>query len=422
MFNVDLKEKLKTLSALTSSQSPLAQWQKEMQDEPIPNRSNEDWRYADLSFLEKGNFKFVESQEANLVEYDAQLKKLRITVRSDSPTAVVHITSLCKGVQVFSRRDFANYAQASAIHKSLNHEWSYSNFFDSATYSLASHNLLVTFSSMMDEDVSVDIIFDMKNLKPDSVMGPHVICHVQPGATVKMTERYILAEKSLMISGVDYFIGENADAECLKLETIKTEGCHIHTSKYSLAKDARLKVVTLTQESFWSRHNCFIELTQAGAHADLLGAYTAYETNFVDHHTWIDHQVEHTTSSQEYHGVVTGKARAVFNGKIKIHKDAQKSSTSQINKNLLLSSTAEVDTKPELMIYADDVKASHGATIGQIQKDELFYLLSRGLTASKAKELLCAGFLNSIGESLSENLQEEFRLSVSRSLAKIVEG
>ncbi|MBY0316256.1 MAG: SufD family Fe-S cluster assembly protein, partial [Bdellovibrionales bacterium] len=144
--------------------------------------------------------------------------------------------------------------------------------------------------------------------------------------------------------------------------------------------------------------------------------------NFVDHHTWIDHQVEHTTSSQEYHGVVTGKARAVFNGKIKIHKDAQKSSTSQINKNLLLSSTAEVDTKPELMIYADDVKASHGATIGQIQKDELFYLLSRGLTASQAKELLCAGFLNSIGESLSENLQEEFRLSVKRSLAKIVEG
>ena len=121
----------------------------------------------------------------------------------------------------------------------------------------------------------------------------------------------------------------------------------------------------------------------------------------VDHHTRIDHLTPHTISLENYRGILDGHARGVFNGKVVVHPAAQNIDAQQSNKNLLISDYAEVDTKPELEIYADDVTCAHGATVGQLDKDAFFYLLSRGMDRDTARGLLTYAFAGEIVEQIS---------------------
>ena len=133
----------------------------------------------------------------------------------------------------------------------------------------------------------------------------------------------------------------------------------------------------------------------------LNGFYMAGENQHVDNHTRINHLKPHTESLEDYRGVIDAGGRCVFNGKVVVSPNAQKISADQSNNNLLLSTQAEIDTKPELEIYADDVKCSHGATVGQLDKNALFYLRSRGLSTAVATTLLTFAFAESVFSRLS---------------------
>ena len=135
-----------------------------------------------------------------------------------------------------------------------------------------------------------------------------------------------------------------------------------------------------------------IDIAQPGASANLNGLYLAGAEQHIDNHIRVDHRVGPAVSREEYRGILAGRARCVFNGKAIVHEGADGSDAEQSNHNLLLSETAEIDTKPELEIYADDVKCAHGATIGQLDKSALFYLRSRGLNEDEATQLLTRAF------------------------------
>ena len=141
-----------------------------------------------------------------------------------------------------------------------------------------------------------------------------------------------------------------------------------------------------------ARTDLHVKLNAAQAACHLNGLYKTKGKQVIDHHNSIEHCVEHCTSSENFRGIAEDQSRAIFNGKIVIAKDAQKSVTQQMNKNLLLSNQAEIDTKPELHIDADDVKASHGATIGYLEPEALFYLQARGIDFATAKTMLVHGF------------------------------
>jgi Fe-S cluster assembly protein SufD len=145
-----------------------------------------------------------------------------------------------------------------------------------------------------------------------------------------------------------------------------------------------------------ARQDLGVALVEPGAEALLNGLYHVDGKRHTDVHTRVDHLAPHTRSEEEYRGIVTDRGRAVFNGKAVIHRDAQKTDVRQANANLLLSEQAEVDTKPELEIYADDVKASHGATVGQLDESALFYLLSRGIDPESARALLTFAFAETV--------------------------
>lgn len=140
------------------------------------------------------------------------------------------------------------------------------------------------------------------------------------------------------------------------------------------------------------RNDVDIDMSEPGAEVMFCGLYIAGDGQHIDNHTRVDHRVGPTTSSQEYRGILNGNCRCVWNGKAIVHKGANGTDASQANHNLLLSDKAEIDTKPELEIYADDVKCSHGTTVGHLDEAALFYLRTRGLDQRRATEILTHAF------------------------------
>ncbi|MEX1056560.1 MAG: Fe-S cluster assembly protein SufD, partial [Natronospirillum sp.] len=174
---------------------------------------------------------------------------------------------------------------------------------------------------------------------------------------------------------------------------------HVGGVHVNLSRNARLNGFTLAIGSRLKRIDYQVSHCGEGAELILNGVYLPRGRQLVDYHTNVEHRVPHCTTSETFRGIIGDSARAVFNGRIHIHPQAQKSLAELSNKNLLTSNKAEVDTKPELEIYADDVKCAHGATVSQLDATALYYLQSRGIARAEAEVMLSFGFIN---ELLSE--------------------
>lgn len=173
-----------------------------------------------------------------------------------------------------------------------------------------------------------------------------------------------------------------------------------HEAFAQVAAGAKYHSTNITLASARTDHHVW--LMDSGAECKMHGLYKIKSKDEADFHTVIEHRAPATTSSQFYKGILDDDARGIFNGRVHIYPQAQKSIAEQVNKNLLLSDRAEIDTKPELQISADDVKATHGATVGQIDADQLFYLISRGVPAEAARDLLIEGFAGEILDFVTE--------------------
>lgn len=193
----------------------------------------------------------------------------------------------------------------------------------------------------------------------------------------------------------------NSSLTYTKVQT-SSEAQHLSSTQFRLARDARLESTQIAFGGALTRHNLEVTFVEEGGEAVVNGLYLGCGNEHIDNRTLIDHAVGNTTSSQLYKGVLDDTARAVFTGGVRIRKDAQKANSSQLNNNLMLSQKAEIDTKPELEIDADDVKAAHGATIGQINPDHVFYLQSRALSRKQAVEMLAFGFAQDIVDRISD--------------------
>ena len=166
------------------------------------------------------------------------------------------------------------------------------------------------------------------------------------------------------------------------------------------------------------RNNLNVNLDQEGAGCTLKGLYLVTGEQHVDNTTLIDHSKPNGTSNQIYKGILSGKATGVFSGKVLVHKDAQKTDAHQINKNLLLSDQSTMNTKPQLEILADDVQCTHGAAVGQLDEEAIFYFETRGISREKARKLLSYGFANEVIQAIS---YEPIRTELNRLVFKRLE-
>jgi Fe-S cluster assembly protein SufD len=218
-------------------------------------------------------------------------------------------------------------------------------------------------------------------------------------------------------SVTEAFTGENADLDLLRLQNEHNNSCQVTNTWINQKRDSRCQHGTITLHGGIVRNNLRINMEGEGAETSALGLFLTDKMQHVDSYTVIDHSKPHCTSNQYYKGVLDDASTGAFNGKIHVHPDAQKTEAFQTNNNILLTDTARMHTKPRLEIYADDVKCSHGATVGQLDEEALFYLQSRGIPKDESRLMLMDAFTWDVISKIKQvSLQERISELVSKRL------
>ncbi len=233
---------------------------------------------------------------------------------------------------------------------------------------------------------------------------PRNLIVLEPGSHATLVEYHVGLGNGAYFanSGTEVRVGEGAELHHYKVQEEGAEALHVATLHARLGRDALYDGFNLTTGARLARSEIAVQLAGEGADCRLNGAYMVRGRQHCDTTTAIDHLKPETSCHEVFKGVIDEQARAVFQGRIVVHPDAQRSSGHQLSKALLLSDQAEIDAKPELEIYADDVKCSHGATAGELDADALFYLRSRGLAAADAKRLLIEAFVGETVEAVAD--------------------
>lgn len=243
----------------------------------------------------------------------------------------------------------------------------------------------------------------------NTAIFPHILVIAEAGSKSTIIESYASQTKSFTNAAVQIVVEDNANLTHYRVQKESADAFHIGTTEVTLGAGSRYDSTNINLGGAISRHDIDLKFTAEGGEAFVDGLYMLNGSQHSDTHSVIDHIVPNCTSHQTYKGVLNDKSRAVFNGKVLVRANAHGTDAQQSNKNLLLSNEARVDTKPQLEIDNDDVKCSHGATVGQLEEEELFYLLTRGLPDTLARNLLTYGFaeeiINKIGiESIKKDL------------------
>ncbi|HSU59561.1 MAG TPA: Fe-S cluster assembly protein SufD [Bryobacteraceae bacterium] len=261
---------------------------------------------------------------------------------------------------------------------------------------------------------------------PDRTTHPRNLIVVDAGSQVRIVERYTGRGPYFTNAVTEIVVGENAIVEHVKLEEESADAFHVATIQVQQSRNSVFKSHNISLGGLLVRNDVNAVLS-TGSEGTLNGLYLANGRQHIDNHTALDHAAPHAASHELYKGILNGASSVVFNGKIFVRKDAQKTDAKQTNKNLVLSENATINTKPELQILADDVRCTHGATIGQLDEEALFYLRARAIGKAEARDLLIYAFARDVIDRITIPATREYlekalfeSLSRSREIAEAV--
>jgi Fe-S cluster assembly protein SufD len=238
----------------------------------------------------------------------------------------------------------------------------------------------------------IELIF---HCNPGQAHHPRTLIVVGAGAQCTVIETYEGDGAYFTNAVTEFVVGDGAVVDHYKVQRESLEAFHVATMQAAVGRSANFSSHSISLGGALVRNDANAILSE-GTEVTLNGLYIVNGTQHIDNHTILDHAKPHGASHEMYKGILDGRATAVFNGRIIVRKDAQKTDSKQTNKNLVLSDNAVINTKPELQIHADDVRCTHGATIGQLDSEALFYLQSRGIPKSEARSLLTYAFAQDI--------------------------
>lgn len=270
------------------------------------------------------------------------------------------------------------------------------------------------------------------NIILDKPVFFYYISDTSKGQVMSFPRNLILAGKNSQLQFADFYVSAggdtsfnnivtevrvnaNAQVQYYKIQQEDDQAVHVGTTQVHQEDDSTFSATTISLSGRLIRNNLNIAIDGKGCTANMFGLYMPEGKQHVDNHTVVDHKKPHSYSNELYKGLLGGKSTGVFNGKIFVRQDAQKTNAFQSNKNILLSPDATMNTKPQLEIWADDVKCSHGATTGQMDEEQLFYLRARGISKESAQAMLLYAF----AKDVLENIQiEALKTSLDNILAK----
>ena len=248
----------------------------------------------------------------------------------------------------------------------------------------------------------VNVIYLTTGRDQPRATHPRTVIAAEPNSRVTVIETFAGPDVRYLTNTVmETSVGEGASVDHYRLLLEGSEAYHVGVSRVVQQKDSSFSSVALSQGAALGRNDFGVTLAGTGAHSMLNGLYLTKGNQHIDNYINIDHAEPYGTSRLFYKGILGGQSRAVFGGNVTVRKNAQKTDAQQTDKNLLLSEEAEVDSKPSLLIYADDVKCGHGATAGHIDVDTVFYMRSRGLDLATASRILIQAFAREIIDTVA---------------------
>lgn len=231
-----------------------------------------------------------------------------------------------------------------------------------------------------------------------------VLVVAEPNSRAAVVETFEGPDGSTYLTNavIEFWLGDGAAIEHCRIQAEGADATHLSLSHSMVGRDSRFTSSSISLGAGLARYDGNASMLGPGGECTLNGVYVASGAQLIDNHTSIDHAVPNCQSHELYKGVLAERSRGVFNGKILVREDAQKTDAKQTNQVLLLSDDAQIHTKPQLEIFADDVKCTHGATIGRLDADALFYLRARGIPADQARTMLVAAFAGDVVERIAD--------------------
>lgn len=389
----------------------------------FPSIKQEEWKYTNVTSIAKGNFApvlisngteltaanglapfiYEEARHSRLVFVNGMLRK-ELSSMEAVPAGVIAM-------------DLAEALRSSQYEATIREHLEHYPYADDSGFSalntaLFACGLFLKIPRGVSLEVPIHLLFvgESRVGSPPPAAFPRVLIVAEANSAATFIESYASPNTSVYLTDaiVDLAVGDGARLQHYKIQRESMGAFHVATTRAQLGPHARYNTTTINFGAALSRHNIDVRMDHEGAECSVDGLYMVDGSQHTDTHSIIDHRQPHCTSRQLYKGILDGKSRAVFNGKVFVRHGAQQTDAQQTNKNLLLSNEARVDTKPQLEIFADDVKCTHGAAVGQLDEEELFYLESRGINPDLARNMLTYGFAGEVIEKIGiESIRRE---------------
>lgn len=361
----------------------------------FPTRAHEEWKYTNVKPITELSLSLATEvpaiDEAFLAQHKVAGAMNLVFVDGVLASKYSDLSHIPAGMVIDSLADSLQQEDSSWKQK-LEVKAEDNNVFLSLNQAFLQNGCLIRVQRNQSIKAMVHLLF-VHSHQESRASFPRTVIQLESSSNLTVLETHVGGDNTYFANPVtDLEVGENAALNYYRAQLDGAAAYHVGIVKARIERDARLESFSFSIGAKLCRNDINVTLSGEGSFAGVDGLYLANNDQHVDHHTSIDHKVPHASSSQLYKGILHGESRGVFSGKIFVRKDAQQTQAFQLNKNLLLSKTAEIDTKPQLEIDANDVKCSHGATIGRLGQDEYFYLLSRGIAPALAERMLAESF------------------------------
>lgn len=380
------------------------------QDLGFPTLKDEDWRFTNVAPIARGSFDILENgldkvSASDLAPFqfeDEQVTEL-VFVNGHYSKELSKTTVLPNGVIVKSLAE-AIETEQDILKDNLA---KYADFKEEAFTALNTAFMtdggFVYIPKGTIVESPIHLLYISTGGETPSITNPRNLIIAEDNCEANVIEHYASLSDDVYLSNVvtEIVVGENSSIGHYLIELESKKAFNISTLRVQQARSSNIKSHSILIGGSLVRNNVHPVLAGEGCDSLINGLFMPTHRQHIDNYMKVEHASPHCDSRQLYNGLLDGRSRGVFHGRIIVHEDAQKTDAKQTNRNLLLSDNAQIDTKPQLEIYADDVKCTHGATIGQIDENALFYLRSRGISKEDSRDIIMNAFTNETLENMS---------------------
>ena len=379
-------------------------------DQGFPKLSDEDWRFTNVAPIAKLNFQLaapvaVNGAESKLLD-EAAFTKLPgqrlVFVNGFFCAKLSSLKPVGGGVRI-ENLSAALAKDSALIEKHLGkYAHTANNTFAALNQALFTDGAFIFVPQGVAVAEPVQLIYISSAKNSGETILPRNLVIAEANSKLTVVESYIATGNVAYFTNAvtEIFAGANANVEHVKLQDEAADAYHIATIAGEFGRASNVSVHSIALGAKISRNNIRTNLAGEGLECILNGLYLTKDEQLADHHMIVEHAQPHCASHEYFNGILDDKSKGVFHGRILVREIAQKTDAKQTNKNLLLSDDATADTKPQLEIYADDVKCTHGATIGQLNDESIFYLRTRGIGTDMARQMLIHAFAGEIIERI----------------------